>query len=234
MFSGLADASRDREPGFPAALGEPAADAILIEEAVKGLAAWAGHGFGPDDAAGLMHGIDHMDVDHLQAGVEAVAAMPGIVTVHARAGTKPNWPRELPAPFPDRGANGKPRVLLDEIFVETADDRGRVRYEPNPDPPAGAVDYRAPVPSPPLRKGIYRTGTYCPLVLPACPGGHRGGACRICGLADGARPSPPGAHGPAHEHRYPTGGRALAAVGGGGRGTGGRRSCSRRSSRTRK
>src|SRR5258706_11880489 len=47
-----------RDPGFPAALGEPHPDAFAIEAAVKGLAAWAGHGFGPADAAGLMHGMD--------------------------------------------------------------------------------------------------------------------------------------------------------------------------------
>jgi len=50
------------------ALGEPDPDAIAIEAAVKGLSAWRSHGFGPDDAAGLKYGIQHMDVDHLQAG----------------------------------------------------------------------------------------------------------------------------------------------------------------------
>jgi hypothetical protein len=53
------------EPGFPAAAGDPHPDAITIEAAVKALDAWQGHGFGPDPtAAGLMDGIDHMDIDH--------------------------------------------------------------------------------------------------------------------------------------------------------------------------
>jgi len=75
----------------------------------------------------------------------------------------------LPKPFPDRGNNGKPRVLVDEIFVETVDRRGRVVYEPTRNPPPGAVSYRAPVPSPPLRKGLYRPGRYCPLVYRPTP-----------------------------------------------------------------
>jgi hypothetical protein len=65
----------------------------------------------------------------------------------------------LPRPFPDTGGNGKPRVLIDQVFVETTDRHGRVTYEPDPDPEPGAISFRAPIPSPPLRKGMYRTGT---------------------------------------------------------------------------
>src|SRR5260370_18640389 len=102
-----------RDPGFPQALGEPHPDAITIEAAVKGLAAWAGHGFGPNPAAsGLMHGIDHMAVDHIQAGMEAVAAMAGISAVHAHAPTPPPWSRTLPQPFPRRSQHRKPPVTL--------------------------------------------------------------------------------------------------------------------------
>jgi hypothetical protein len=168
MFSG--DEQGDRDPGFPAALGEPHPDALLIEASVKGLDAWFGHGFGPDPtAAGLMYGIEHMELDHVQAGVEAVAAMAAIVAVHARTGTRPAWPQELPKPFPDRGGNGKPRVLIDEIFVETLDNRGRTYFAPTRNPPPGAISYRAPVPAPPVRKGAYRIGSYCPLVYRPVP-----------------------------------------------------------------
>jgi len=161
----IEDEGASREPGYPAALGEPHADALAIEQAVKGLTAWAGHGFGPEDAAGLMHGFEHMEIDHAQAGAEAVAAMPGTVAVHARAGTRPKWSRELPEPFPDRsGKNGKPKVLIDETFVQTIDRRGRVRYEPADDPQPGEISYREPVPCPPTRKDRYRDGAYCPLV----------------------------------------------------------------------
>jgi hypothetical protein len=154
-----------RDPGFPQALGEPHPDAIMIETAVKGLAAWAGHGFGPDPtAAGLMHGIDHMDIDHLQAGMEAVAAMAGIVAVHARAATRPRWSRKRPEPFTDNGQNGKPRVLIEETFVEMVDRKG-VYYEPVSNPPPGAITFTKAVPCPPIRAGLYRQGAYCPLIF---------------------------------------------------------------------
>jgi hypothetical protein len=159
-----------RDPGFPEALGEPHPDAFVIEAAVKGLEAWAGHGFGPDDAAGLMYGMDHMAVDHVQAGLEAVAAMAGIVAVHARAGTRPRWSRHLPEPFPDTGQNGKPRVLIDEVFVEKFDRHG-MYYEPTPDPPAGAITFIRAVPSQHIRKDLYRPGAYCPLIYRPAPAG---------------------------------------------------------------
>jgi hypothetical protein len=109
-----------------------------------------------------MLGVEH--IDHVQAGMEAVAAMPGIVAHHARGGTRPRWSHALPEPFPDRGGNGKPRVLIDETFVQTIDRRGRVFYEPTLDPEPGAISYRAPVPCPPTRKDVYRQGAYCQLV----------------------------------------------------------------------
>jgi hypothetical protein len=142
-----------------------------MEAAVKGLAAWAGHGFGPDPtAAGLMHGIDHMDIDHVQAGMEAVGAMAGIVAVHARAGTRPRWSRQLPEPFPDNGGNGKPKVLIDEVFVEKVDRHG-VYYEPDPNPSADAISFTQPTPTRSIRKDVYRMGAYCPLVYRPSPAG---------------------------------------------------------------
>ena len=74
-FSDIGEYFR-REPGFPEAAGEPHPDAFLIEAAAKGLEAWRGHGFGPDPAqSGLMHGIDHMDIDHVQAGISRSPAI---------------------------------------------------------------------------------------------------------------------------------------------------------------
>ena len=160
-----------RDPGFPQALGEPHPDAITMEAAVKGLAAWAGHGFGPNPAAaGLMHGIDHMAVHHVEAGMDAVAAMAGIVSVNARAATRPRWSRKLPEPFPDNGPNGKPRVLIEETFVEMVDRKG-VYYEPVSNPPPGAITFTKAVPSPPIRAGLYRQGAYCPLLYRPSPAG---------------------------------------------------------------
>jgi hypothetical protein len=152
-----------RDPGFPIALGGPHVDALVIEEAVRELAAWRGYSFGADDPAGLTHGFEGLEVDHLQAAVAAIAAMPGIVAVHARAGTRPTWSKDTPTPYPDNGGNGKPRVLIDEAFVEKYDDRGRLYHEPEAHPEEGAVFFREPMPCPPTRKGWYRTGAYCPL-----------------------------------------------------------------------
>lgn len=165
------DDGATREPGYPASAGEPHPDAMAIEAAVKSLETWRGHGFGPGDPAGLLHGIDHMEVDHIQAGTEAVASMAGIVACHARAGTRPKWSSCLPEPFPDRGPNGKPKVMVDETFVETVDKRGRVRFEPAADPQPGEIAYTTPVACPPTRKEVYRPGAYCPLVYRPAPAG---------------------------------------------------------------
>jgi hypothetical protein len=182
-----ADEAPARDPGFPAAVGEPHADALAIEVAVKGLSTWWGHGFGPDPtAAGLMYGIDHMAIDHVAAGVEAVASMPAIVAVHARVGTRPltvlaggklRWRLfASPEPLPDRGANGKPKVLIDETFVEVLDRRGRVchveasKLDPQ-DWPDDPITHTQPVPCAPIRAGRYREGAYCPLVYKPTPVG---------------------------------------------------------------
>lgn len=136
-----------REPGYPVALGEPHPDALAIEAAVKSLEGLRGHGFGADDPAGLMFGMEYMEIDHLQAGTEAVAAMAGIVAVHARAGSRPKWSRELPLPFPDRGANGKPRVMHETTVINR-----------------GGITHLTAVPCPPMHKNTYKCGAYCPLV----------------------------------------------------------------------
>lgn len=174
---GYADDPWSRDPGFPQALGEPHPDAIVIEAAVKALEAWKGHGFGPNPAeSGLMHGIDHMAVDHVQAGMEAVAMMAGIISVHARAATRPRWSRKLPEPFPDNGANGKPKVLIEETFVEMVDRKG-VYYEPvssfdkGSGPPPGAITFIKAVPTRRIRAGLYRHGAYCPLLYRPSPAG---------------------------------------------------------------
>jgi hypothetical protein len=162
-----------REPGFPAALGEPHPDALMIEAAVRALAQWRGHTFGQDpdnsDPAGLTWGFTGLDAGHVQAAAEAIAMMTGLVTCHARAGTRPAWSRELPRPFPGNGGNGKPRVLVDEIYAEIYDRRrDKTRHVPvaglpRGRAPAGAPIYTEAVPAPPLRKDVYRMGAYCPL-----------------------------------------------------------------------
>ncbi|SRR5258708_306833 len=97
--------------------------------------------------------------------MEAVAAMAAIVAVHARVATRPKWSRELPEPFADTGLNGKPRVLVDETFIEKFDRHGMF-YEPTRDhPEPGAITFTQPVPCRSIRAGLYREGAYCPLVF---------------------------------------------------------------------
>lgn len=148
----IEDEGAVREPGYPAAAGEPHPDAIAIESAVKSLDGLRGHGFGADDVAGLTWGFEGFDVDYVQAGIEAVAMMAGIVTANARAGARPKWSRELPAPFPDHGSNGKPKVLV-ETIVENR----------------GGISYSTAVPAPAARANQYRIGSYCPLVYRPAP-----------------------------------------------------------------
>jgi len=166
-----------RDPGYPKAFGGPHPDALAIEAAVEALKTWRGHGFGADDPAGLTWGFTGLECGHHQAAMEAIASMVGLIAVHARAGTRPGpwrgqpprWEQVIPRPFMDTGGNGKPRVLVDEVYVEVWDKRsGRTRQVPVDElpgrrAPSGAATWSEPVPAPPLRKGIYRAGSYCPL-----------------------------------------------------------------------
>src|SRR5258706_8884609 len=63
---------RCREPGFPAAMGDPHPDSEVIETAVKHLADWAGCRFGDDRMDALTRGIP-------------LASDPGLVATEAIA-----------------------------------------------------------------------------------------------------------------------------------------------------
>jgi len=158
-----ADPSDRPQPGFPGT-GDPHPDSLVIEAAVKGLAAWAGHRFDHDIVAGLTDGLP-LVIDPVPVAIEAIAAMPGVVTIHASIGERPKWSRERPRPLAVTDPKGgKPKVLRDATFIEVVDRHSRVRYEPTFDPPPpGAIFYREPVSSPAIRRGLYREGTYCPL-----------------------------------------------------------------------
>lgn len=174
-----------RDPGYPVALGRPHDDALAIEDAVWRLKTWRGYGFGqgPDnpDAAGLTWGFAGLECGHEQAAMEAIASMGGSIACHARAGSRPGpwratapgvplrWVQEIPRPQAINGGNGKPRVVIDEVIAEVWDKR-RDRYRQTPvidlpgrRAPPGAPVWNEPRPSPPLRSGVYRTGSYCPL-----------------------------------------------------------------------
>jgi hypothetical protein len=156
------DEDRGREPGFPAALGDPHPDSIDIEKAVNHLASWAGYRFGDDRMDALTCGIP-LAIDPGLVAMEAIASMCGIVAVNARMASRPKWPSETPRPTWTRGPNGQTKVLIDEAFVQVIDRRGRVRYEPMEDPPAGAIFHREAMPCPATRAGLYRAGAYCPI-----------------------------------------------------------------------
>src|SRR5258706_8947858 len=103
--------------------------------------------------------------DPAPIAVEAIAAMSGTVTINARMASRPKWSPETPTPRWAPGPNGKPKLLIDEIFVQVIDHRGRVFYEPAREPLApDAIFYRDPMPSPAIRGGLYRAGTYCPIL----------------------------------------------------------------------
>jgi hypothetical protein len=162
----VADADgHSRPPGFPAACGETHPDAMIIEAEVAALARFAGSVFGGDpaaDPAGLAFGLEGpcgliaaarsraSAVDLVAAAAEAIASMAGIVACHARAGTRPASTAAQPRPEQQTGPNGKARVLVDELHA-TIDWAGN-----------DVVEIVA-VASPPLRKDVYRAGSYCPL-----------------------------------------------------------------------
>jgi len=142
-----------REPGFPAAAGDPHPDSLAIETAVGNLAAYAGCGFGDNEMTALTCGIP-IDFDAVAIGVEALAAMAGTVTVHARMGTRPKWTAERPRPSWMTGPNGKPKVLIDEPIVFK---------RPMKDAFGRELVQIGTFPCPPVRKDVYRQGAYCPL-----------------------------------------------------------------------
>jgi hypothetical protein len=152
------------EPGFPAALGDPHPDSIIIELAVKHLASWAGYRFGDDRMDALTCGIP-LSSDPGLVAIEAIAAMCGTVTINARMATRPKWSSETPTPRWTTGKNGVPKVLVDETFLQVIDRRGRVFYEPAREPlPPDAVFYRAAIACLATRGGVYREGSYCPIL----------------------------------------------------------------------
>jgi hypothetical protein len=159
----------DRDPGHPKVFGGPHPDALAVEAAVKNLDQWRGYGFVAEDPAGLTWGFFGLEAGHQAAAMEAIAAMAGTVACHARAGTRPKWSPGIPRPGAVNAGNGKPQVLVGELFAEVFDKRRdrmrqvRVHDLPGRRVPPGAATYVETVPAPPLRGGVYRLGSYCPL-----------------------------------------------------------------------
>src|SRR6267378_3127137 len=156
------DDDRCREPGFPAALGDPHPDSIIIETAVKHLGDWAGHRFADERMDALTSDLP-LAIDPVLVGIEAIAAMSGTVTINARMATRPKWSSDKPTPRWMTGPNGKPKVLIDETFIEKFDQHG-MYYEPVSNPPPGAITFTTSVACRSIRKDLYREGSYCPLL----------------------------------------------------------------------
>jgi hypothetical protein len=161
-----------REPGFPAAMGDPHPDSIIIESAVKHLGDWAGYCFGDNRMDALtsdlpldpwstaLDGFIHLDP--VGAATEAIAAMAGTITVNARMASRPRWSIDRPKSSWVSGPNGKPKVLIDETFVQKFDPKGMF-YEPTQDPEPRAITFVKTMSCRSVRANLYRPGTYCPL-----------------------------------------------------------------------
>jgi len=138
-----------REPGFPAAAGDPHPDAVVIGTHVQRLERFAGHVL--DGDSGLMMG--GLPIDERAVLRYATTRMVGLVMVNAKLRARPTW-SELPRPRAAIGPNGKPAVL-------------RVVMRPDP---FGKLTVPEEVACPPLRKNYYPAGAYCPLVWDPDPG----------------------------------------------------------------
>lgn len=97
------------EPGFPAALGEPDPDALVIEAAVLALQHapidWPSTRRDCIGAVGGLLDDNEPTLKHLTIGT------PGLVALHAKMRTRPQWDLR-PHPEPMLGKNGKPEIRL--------------------------------------------------------------------------------------------------------------------------
>src|SRR5258708_8692869 len=107
-----------REPGFPAALGDPHPDSIIIESAVKHLGDWAGHRFADERMDAVTRDIPLRD-DPAPIAVEAIAAMSGTVTINARMASRPKWSPETPTPRRPPGPNANPQFLTHSTSIHS-------------------------------------------------------------------------------------------------------------------
>jgi len=159
----LVDESFSHEPGMPPALGTPHPDALVVEERVQALSLVAEAEY--NEELGLMPDLG-FDLNELGAIQRALAGIVATVRLHARMGTRPHLTpppkRCLPCLHPQ---SNKPMVLRWERqwqttrWTQVLNDQGSV-IEERP-----ALEYAVPyaVPSPAMRGGVYKRGSYCPL-----------------------------------------------------------------------
>lgn len=135
-----------REPGFPAAMGEPHPDALIIEAAVLDLARFSGHRFEGD--LGLLTCLPAGLDDHA-AMDRAMEQIVDLIRIKARLGARPTFAASpIPAAIVD--SRGRPIVLVARTEMR-ADSEGRLRPHLIEEP-CGAEG-----------KDRYRRGAFCPI-----------------------------------------------------------------------
>jgi hypothetical protein len=144
MFSMAALGGRvdnwSREPGYPAALGPPHPDALLIEAAVNALPT-ATLSCETADFAGSLLGLEP---DAARFWPLATRGLVNLVRIRARLGDRPSYGEE-PQVGPWLHENGQPAV------------RRKVTEW------IGGKPYEKEVASPAMRRNTYHSGAYCPL-----------------------------------------------------------------------
>lgn len=157
MFSMVAMGSRvdnwSREPGFPAAMGGPQPDALLVDAAVQRLAAFATQEI--DDDLGLMPDLAAFEVDEAEAMRKALAKAVSLVVLVAKGGRRPFWTKETSY----RGMyhdNGYPVVMAWQRLQ-------------SPKLGGGSASYEQLVPVKAYKNGTYPEGAHCVLTYTPDP-----------------------------------------------------------------
>lgn len=135
-----------REPGMPAALGDPHPDALAVEAAVTDLARFAEHRF--SGSLGLLTYLPQ-DLDEHAAIAAAMEQVVGTVQVHARLGSRPTF-ASSPIPAALVGSNGKPIIYILRTEMRAGAD-GIMRPK--------LIEERTNA----VAKDRYPKGAYCPL-----------------------------------------------------------------------
>ena len=149
------------EPGFPAALGDPHPDALVIEQAVRGLGAIREATLDDDS---ILTGLEGFSLDPATYIARAMQNVPALVAIHARLGNRPSWGGK---PEVERllGDNGKPVIFRDEpIWLESKWEAATGRNGRATTKPVEWVEMHNQVPTKAIRAGLYPTGSYCCLV----------------------------------------------------------------------
>lgn len=161
MFSMVATGGRidnwSREPGFPAAMGEPHPDALLIAAAVERLERFAAQEVEGD--VGLMPDLAAFAVDEVAAMKRALPRAASIVITAAKSGRRPFFTTKPPVFRPVRFDNGNPTIMA-----------WQTQSRPKPAKMGGGtVEWDELLPVRTLKNGGYPTGSHCVLTYSPDP-----------------------------------------------------------------